>query len=102
MVEFMVRGSRGYRSRTRSLFRKDPRKKGKISISKLLQIYNVGDKVCIKTDSSVHKGMPHTRYYGRIGVINGKRGRSYIVNVSRGRNVATLLVRPEHLESRGS
>jgi len=97
-----MKRSKGYRSNTRSLFGKKPREKGKIRISKLLQTYNVDDKVCIKTDSSVHKGMPHMHYYGRTGVIRGKRGRSYIVAVSTGRKTATILVRPEHLESRGS
>jgi large subunit ribosomal protein L21e len=101
MVKLMKR-SKGYRSNTRSLFRKKPREKGKISISKLLQTYNEGDKVCIKIDSSVHKGMPHMHYYGRTGVIREKRGRSYVVAVFTGRKTATVLVRPEHLESRGS
>jgi len=100
-VRLMVKRSKGYRSRTRALFRKDHRKRGKISISKLLQAYNVGDKVCIKTDPGIHRGMPHRRFYGKIGVIAGRRGRSYIVNVSaRGRS-AIILVRPEHLEGRG-
>ena len=98
----MVRRSKGYRSRTRSLLRKEPREKGKIKISKLLRTYNVGDKVCIKTDPSVHKGMPHSRYYGRTGIINGKRGRSYIVTVTTGGTTSMVLVRPEHLEGRGS
>jgi large subunit ribosomal protein L21e len=98
----LVKRSKGYRSNTRSLFRKKPREKSKIHISKLLQTYNVGDRVCIKTDSSVHKGMPHMHYYGKTGVIRGKRGRSYIVAVPTGRRTATILARPEHLESRGS
>ncbi len=97
----MVKRSKGYRSRTRALFRKDPRRRGKISIGKLLQTYSVGDKVCIKTDSSIHKGMPHRRFYGKMGVIAGRRGRSYVVSVSAGGRPATLLVRPEHLEGRG-
>jgi large subunit ribosomal protein L21e len=97
----MVKRSKGYRSKTRALFRKDHRKRGKVSIGKLLQIYNIGDKVCIKTDPSVHKGMPHRRFYGKIGVIAGRRGRSYLVNVSSGGRPATIIVRPEHLEHRG-
>jgi len=97
----MVRRSKGYRSRTRALFRKDRRKRGKIGIGKLLQAYSVGDKVCIEIDPSIHKGMPHRRFYGKIGVIAGRRGRSYIVNVSAGGRSAMILVRPEHLEGRG-
>jgi large subunit ribosomal protein L21e len=102
VVKLMVRRSKGYRSGTRALLRKEPRKKGKISISKLLRTYAHGDKVCIKIDSSVHKGMPHSRFYGKTGVIAGKRGRSYVVTVPVGRRSSTILVRPEHLESRGS
>jgi len=98
----MVERSKGYRSRTRSLFRKEPREKGKIRIGKLLRTYNVGDRVCIKTDPGVHKGMPHSRYYGRTGIISGKRGRSYIITVSTGRKTSMILARPEHLEGRGS
>ena len=97
----MVKRSKGYRSKTRALFRKDHRKRGKISIGKLLQAYSAGDKVCIKTDPSIHKGMPHRRFYGKIGVVAGKRGRSYAVNVSAGGRPAMILVRPEHLERRG-
>ena len=97
----MVERSKGIRSRTRSILRKDPRTKGKISIGKLLRTYKVGERVCIKTDSSVHKGMPHTRFYGKIGVIEGKRGRSYMVMVPMGGKKATILVRPEHIEGRG-
>ena len=55
----MVRRSKGYRSKTRALFRKDHRRRGKISIGKLLQAYSVGDKVCIKTDPSIHLSLIH-------------------------------------------
>lgn len=97
----MVRKSKGYRSKTRSLLRKKPRDRGKISLSKLLRTYKNGDKVCIKIDPSVHKGMPHRRYHGKIGWIVGKRGRSYVVEVTSGNKIKTLLVRPEHLEVYG-
>jgi len=97
----MVKRSKGYRSRTRALFRKDRRKRGKIGIGKLLQAYSVGDKVCIEIDPSIHRGMPHRRFFGKIGVIAGRRGRSYMVNVSAGGRSAMILVRPEHLEGRG-
>jgi len=97
----MVRKSKGYRSKTRSLLRKKPRDRGKISLSKLLRTYKNGDKVCIKIDPSVHKGMPHRRYHGKIGWIVGKRGRSYVVKITSGNKIKTLLVRPEHLEAYG-
>ncbi len=52
----------------------------------------------VKIDPSVHKGMPHRRYHGRIGIVANKRGRAYVVNVTQGKAVKELIVRPEHLK----
>ncbi|KYH41878.1 MAG: 50S ribosomal protein L21e [Candidatus Bathyarchaeota archaeon B26-2] len=89
--------SKGFRSKTRSLLRKKPRERGKINITKILREYKAGEKVVIKIDPSVHKGMPHRRYHGKIGVVTAKRGRAYIVNVTQGDAVKEIIVRPEHL-----
>jgi large subunit ribosomal protein L21e len=59
--------------------------------------YEPAEKVVIKLNASVHKGMPHRRFHGRIGVIAEKRGRSYIVNVSQGNAMKEIIVRPEHI-----
>jgi large subunit ribosomal protein L21e len=89
--------SKGYRKRTRSLLRKKTREHGKLSLSKLLQEYKPGNKVVIKIDSSIHKGMPHRRYHGKVGVIVAKRGKSYEINITQGDCVKEIIVRPEHL-----
>ena len=94
----MVRRSKGYRSRTRTLFRKQPRERGKVGLSRLLRAYNPGDKVKISIDSGVHKGMPHRRYHGRVGIIKGRRGRSYVIEVTERNQTRTLIARPEHIE----
>ncbi|MEM2123704.1 MAG: 50S ribosomal protein L21e [Candidatus Bathyarchaeia archaeon] len=94
----MVRKSKGFRSKTRSLLRKDPRESGKIGLSRLLCNYKTGEKVLIKIDPSIHKGMPHSRYHGLIGTIMEQRGRSYVVNVSMGEREKKLIIRPEHLK----
>ncbi len=88
---------KGYQMNTRALFRKDPRERGKTTLSKILQSYSEGDKVVIKIDSSVHKGMPHRRYHGRVGVVTAKRGRSYVIHVTQGDATKEIIVRPEHL-----
>ena len=93
-----MRGSKGYRSGARRLLTKKPREHGKLRLSKLLHEYQPGAGVTVKIDSSVHKGMPHRRYHGRIGTIVSKRGRSYVVTVSQGNAVREIIVRPEHLE----
>ena len=92
-----MRKSKGYRAKTRSLLTRSPRERGKSGLSKILYDYKKGDKVVIKTDPSVHKGMPHRRYHGKIGVIADKRGKSYVINVRQGDALKELIVRPEHI-----
>lgn len=93
-----MKKSKGFRTRTRRLLKKKPREKGKLGLSKLLHKYKPGDQVVIKIDPSVHKGMPHRRYHGKVGEIIEERGRSYVVNVTQGKAVKEIIVRPEHLE----
>lgn len=90
--------AKGYRRRTRSLLRRKVREKGKTGLSKILREYKPGDRVVIKLDPSVHKGMPHRRFHGKVGVIENARGKAYIVNVTQGEAVKEIVVRPEHLE----
>ncbi len=93
----MGRTAKGYRRKTRSVLKRNPRERGKTGLSKVLHEYEPDEKVVVKLDPSVHKGMPHRRYHGRIGVIVDKRGRSYVVNVSQGKAVKEIIVRPEHI-----
>jgi large subunit ribosomal protein L21e len=93
----MGRKAKGYRRKTRSLLKKKPRERGKTGLSKILHEYKPGEKVVVNIDPSIHKGMPHRRYHGKIGVIVNKKGRSYTVNVTQGRAVKEIIVRPEHI-----
>lgn len=95
-----MKKSRGYRARTRRLLKKKPREKGKIGLSKLLHEYQPGNRVVIKINPTIHKGMPHRRYHGKVGAIVDKRGRSYVVSVTQGDATKEIIVRPEHLEPR--
>ena len=95
----MGRKAKGYRRKTRSILTRKPRERGKTGLSKILCEYKPGEKVVVKIDPSFHKGMPHGRYHGKIGVVVDKRGRSYIVNVTQGRAVKEIIVRPEHIVS---
>jgi large subunit ribosomal protein L21e len=93
-----MRGSKGYYAGTRSLLRKPNREKGKLHISKLLHEYTLGSQVIIKMDSSVQKSMPHKRFHGKIGIIEEKRGRGYVVSVPQGNAIKKIIVRSEHME----
>lgn len=94
----MVKPPRGFRNRTRKLLRKSVREKGAVpKASVLLRKYDVGERVAIKIDPSFHRAMPHRRYHGLTGVITGKRGEAYEVEVYLGRKRKVLYVTPEHL-----
>ena len=93
-----MKRSKGLRSGTRRLLKKKPRERGKTRLSKLLYQYEAGNQVVIKIEPSVHKGMPHRRYHGKVGTVADKRGRSYVVSVKQGKAVKQIIVRPEHLE----
>jgi large subunit ribosomal protein L21e len=88
----------GKRIKTRSLLRKKVRERGVKPPSYLLQDYKTGEKVVLKYDPSVHKGMPHRRFYGKIGTVVGRRGRAYLIQVSDGGKTKTLIARSEHLK----
>jgi large subunit ribosomal protein L21e len=88
---------KGYQMNTRALLRRSPRERGKTTLRKILHSYGEGDKVVVNIDSSVHKGMPHRRFHGRVGVIMSKRGRSYVIHVTQGDAMKEIIVRPEHL-----
>jgi large subunit ribosomal protein L21e len=91
------RKAKGYRRKTRYILKRKPRERGKTGLSKVLREYEPDEKVVIKLDPSVHKGMPHRRFHGKIGVISEKRGGSYVVNVSQGKAIKEIIVRPEHI-----
>lgn len=89
---------KGYRNKTRRIHRKKVRSRGLGSIDKYLIDYEINDKVDLITDPSQHKrGMPHRRYHGRTGVIVGKRGRCYEVEVKLGKSKKLLILGKEHL-----
>jgi large subunit ribosomal protein L21e len=91
-------GSKGLRRKSRKVLRKNPRERGMQPLGRALHRYNDGDKVLIKIDPSVHKGMPHRRYHGKIGKVMEPRGRAYVIGLKDGGKNRVLIVRPEHLK----
>ena len=90
--------SKGFRRGARSILQKKPRRRGLQPIGNLLYEYTSGDKVVIKIDSSIHKGMPHPRYHGKVGTIEKKRGRAYVIRLVEGNKVRIIIARPEHIK----
>lgn len=93
----MVKRIGGIRRKTRYKFRKEKRSKGKISITRYFQSFNVGDRVYLGVESAVQKGMYHPRFMGKSGVIKGKRGRCYEVAINDLGKEKILIAHPVHL-----
>ncbi len=93
----MVKRSKGLRSKSRQILRKKPRSRGFSSISRSLHQFDIGESVNIVIDPSMHRGMPHIRFQGYTGVVEGKQGTSYVIGIKVGKKRKTLVVRPEHL-----
>ncbi|MEM5773028.1 MAG: 50S ribosomal protein L21e [Candidatus Aenigmatarchaeota archaeon] len=91
-----MKKSRGFRTKTRQALRQKPAYRP--PITKFLQEFSMGQRVVIEQEPSSQKGMPHPRYKGRVGRIIGKRGKSYIVEITDGNKVKKLISRPEHLK----
>ncbi|OLD78533.1 50S ribosomal protein L21e [Candidatus Bathyarchaeota archaeon] len=95
----MLRRSKGFRTKTRTLISRKPRDRGKQPLGRLLIAYTPGQMVKIMINPAVQKGMPHRRYHGRVGTIAEKRGRSYVVEVAGTKTPRIIIARPEHITS---
>jgi large subunit ribosomal protein L21e len=93
----MVKRSKGTRSKSRHVLRRRPRDRGISSITRAIQQFEIGESVSVNIDSSVHKGMPHPRFHGYTGKIEGTQGDAYLVGINVGKKHKTLIVRSEHL-----
>ena len=88
----------GLRRKTRSLFKKHRKEKGKLSLKRYLQSFNKGDRVKLSLESAVQKGMYHPMFYGRSGSIKAKKGKCYEVLITDRGKQKTLIVHPVHLK----
>jgi large subunit ribosomal protein L21e len=93
----MVKRSKGIRSKSRHILRKKPRDRGNSTITRTLHQFEKGSSVNIVIDPSFHKGMPHIRFQGQTGKIEGKQGESYIVGINEGKKHKTLIIKAVHL-----
>lgn len=76
---------------------KGHRTRGAPPVTKYLQEFAVGETVHVAIVASEHNGMPHPRYQGRTGVVLGKQGRAFKVEISDGNSKKVLIVPAVHL-----
>ncbi len=86
--------SRGFRRKTRYVLRK----KLVRGLSYLLHDYKAGDRVVVDIDPREHKGMPHRRFQGKVGVVNEVGRRTLVVKVNIGNKEKTVAARLNHIK----
>ncbi len=92
----MARSS-GFRRKTRYLLRK----KSVRGLSYLLHDYKAGEKVVVDIDPSEHKGMPHRRFQGKVGVVDKVGRRTLVVKVNIGNKEKSVAARLNHVKPIG-
>jgi len=88
----------GLRRKSRFKFKKERRRKGKISVSRFMQTFKTGQKVHLSVEPSLHKGVYHPRFIGKTGTVLGLRGKCYEVMVNDKGKEKLLIVHPVHLK----
>ena len=94
----MVQRIGGLRRKTRYKFRKEKRRRGKISVTRYFQSFNIGDRVYLHVEPAVQKGMYYPRFMGKAGIIKGKRGKCYEVTINDINKEKIVVVHPVHLK----
>jgi large subunit ribosomal protein L21e len=88
----------GSRRKTRHKMQKNVRDHGKIKLSSYLDEFKTGDRVCLATEPSVHEGLYHSRFHGKIGTVVSKKGSCYYVQIKDINMAKKLIVHPVHLK----
>lgn len=76
--------------------RKKIREKGKLQFSKYFQKFQEGDYVAVKREVSLRPSFP-LKLQGRTGIVEGKRGKAYVVKIKDQNKPKIFLIEPIHL-----
>jgi len=77
--------------------RKKIRERGKISFSRAFQEFKAGDSVSVAIEKAKSPTFPK-RIQGRCGVIEQKRGHSFIVDLKDSGKLKKFIIDPLHLK----
>ena len=95
----MVKKIGGLRRKSRYKLKKERKDKGKISVSRFMQSFKAGQRVHLKMEPSLHKGIFHSRFTGKTGIVKGLRGKCYEVVINDKGKEKLLIVHPVHLKA---
>ena len=76
---------------------KNIRTRGKIPLSRYFKELKEGDTVAVVRELSIRTNFPE-RLQGRTGVVEGKRGKAYIVKLKDQEKEKKFLIEPIHLK----
>ena len=76
--------------------RKSLRSKGKIKLSKYFQDIEIGDSVSVISELALQPKFP-SKLQGRTGIVEGKRGNSYLIRIKDLNKEKTYIIHPVHL-----
>ncbi|MBI2630474.1 50S ribosomal protein L21e [Candidatus Pacearchaeota archaeon] len=76
---------------------KKPHEKGKLKLSRMFQELKKGNKVGINRELAVPGSFPK-RIEGRTGIVEGKRGRFYIIKINDFNQEKKFIIDPIHLK----
>ncbi len=70
-------------------------------VSFLLREYQVGQQALVIIDPRQHKGLPHRRYHGKVGIVKNVGRRSVTLDIKLGNKTKTLITRLDHIKPFG-
>ena len=77
--------------------RKKVRTRGKLQLSRYFQELKKGDSVAVVRERAVQSSFP-TRLQGKTGIIENKRGKSYLIKIKDKDKEKKFLIEPIHLK----
>ncbi len=77
--------------------KKAVRTRGKIKLSKYFQEFENGNKVGVTIERAIDFNFPE-RLQGSTGVVEGKRGSHYLINIKTQEKNKKFLIAPVHLK----
>ena len=73
------------------------REKGKIRLSRMFQELKQGERVAVKRELAERAGFPE-KIQGKTGMIEGRKGKAYIVKIAVGKGSKKFIIKPVHLK----
>jgi len=77
--------------------RKSVRTRGKVKLSRYFQKLEKGDAVAVIKEPAIQSSFPE-RLQGRMGIIENKQGKSYLVKIKDQNKEKAFLIEPIHLK----